>query len=193
MGLQKGHPVTKRDRPVRPARRRGALSQRIKKVRSCLVTDSTALSHVYSMWMITGSASCAALQDELDATCHVVYGSVRGSSCEVSLYLQVRAVVREVAGFAPYERRVMELLKVGKDKRALKVLFPLFGWPASYFNSHICADCTDVTYCCHLASLACGAPPHRICGPLLHCADGKTMRWHLLRTTIVHISTHLHM
>lgn len=35
--------------------------------------------------------------------------------------LQVRAVVREVAGWSPYERRVMELLKVGKDKRALKV------------------------------------------------------------------------
>lgn len=30
-------------------------------------------------------------------------------------------MIREVAGFAPYERRVMELLKVGKDKRALKV------------------------------------------------------------------------
>ena len=34
----------------------------------------------------------------------------------------VREVVREVAGFAPYEKRVMELLKVGKEKRALKVL-----------------------------------------------------------------------
>ncbi|KAF5826115.1 ribosomal protein L36 component of cytosolic 80S ribosome and 60S large subunit [Dunaliella salina] len=33
----------------------------------------------------------------------------------------VRDIVREVAGLAPYERRVMELLKVGKDKRALKV------------------------------------------------------------------------
>lgn len=33
----------------------------------------------------------------------------------------IRELVREVAGFAPYEKRVMELLKVGKDKRALKV------------------------------------------------------------------------
>jgi large subunit ribosomal protein L36e len=30
-------------------------------------------------------------------------------------------VVRDVAGLAPYERRVSELLKVGKDKRALKL------------------------------------------------------------------------
>ena len=33
----------------------------------------------------------------------------------------VREVIREVAGLAPYERRVSELLKVGKDKRALKL------------------------------------------------------------------------
>ncbi|KAK6925827.1 Ribosomal protein L36e [Dillenia turbinata] len=31
------------------------------------------------------------------------------------------SLIREVAGFAPYEKRITELLKVGKDKRALKV------------------------------------------------------------------------
>lgn len=34
----------------------------------------------------------------------------------------VRSVVRDVSGFAPYERRCLELLRVGKDKRALKFL-----------------------------------------------------------------------
>ncbi|GLJ52874.1 hypothetical protein SUGI_1126300 [Cryptomeria japonica] len=33
----------------------------------------------------------------------------------------VRKLIWEVAGFAPYEKRITELLKVGKDKRALKV------------------------------------------------------------------------
>ena len=33
----------------------------------------------------------------------------------------VREIVKEVAGLAPYERRVTELLKVGRDKRALKL------------------------------------------------------------------------
>jgi hypothetical protein len=33
----------------------------------------------------------------------------------------VRSIIAEVAGQAPYEKRCMELLKVGKDKRALKL------------------------------------------------------------------------
>merc|ERR1712150_93155 len=32
----------------------------------------------------------------------------------------VRDVVQEVCGFAPYEKRALELLKINKDKRALK-------------------------------------------------------------------------
>ena len=33
----------------------------------------------------------------------------------------VREVVREACGLAPYERRIVELLKTGRDKRALKL------------------------------------------------------------------------
>ncbi|QDZ18569.1 ribosomal protein L36 [Chloropicon primus] len=32
----------------------------------------------------------------------------------------VREIVKEVAGMAPYEKRIAELLRIGKDKRALK-------------------------------------------------------------------------
>ena len=34
----------------------------------------------------------------------------------------VRDIIREVSGFAPYEKRAMELIKVGRDKRALKFI-----------------------------------------------------------------------
>jgi large subunit ribosomal protein L36e len=33
----------------------------------------------------------------------------------------VREVIREVSGYAPYERRIIELVRVGLDKRALKL------------------------------------------------------------------------
>eukprot|EP01114_Cavostelium_apophysatum_P007090 TRINITY_DN187_c0_g1_i1.p2 TRINITY_DN187_c0_g1~~TRINITY_DN187_c0_g1_i1.p2 ORF type:complete len:136 (-),score=41.41 TRINITY_DN187_c0_g1_i1:51-458(-) len=33
----------------------------------------------------------------------------------------VREVVREVSGYAPYERRILELLRNGLEKRAMKV------------------------------------------------------------------------
>jgi len=34
----------------------------------------------------------------------------------------IREVVRETVGFAPYEKRCMELLRISRDKRALKFL-----------------------------------------------------------------------
>lgn len=34
----------------------------------------------------------------------------------------VRELVREVTGFSPYEKRAMELLKISKDKKALKFI-----------------------------------------------------------------------
>eukprot|EP00299_Pterocystis_sp_00344_P008767 c3453_g1_i2.p1 GENE.c3453_g1_i2~~c3453_g1_i2.p1 ORF type:complete len:114 (+),score=14.26 c3453_g1_i2:42-344(+) len=34
----------------------------------------------------------------------------------------VRKLVREVTGYTPYEKRCMELLKIGKEKRVLRFL-----------------------------------------------------------------------
>lgn len=51
------------------------------------------------------------------------------SSKKTKLYLHelyyfqiVRELVREVTGFAAYEKRVLEMLRISKDKRALKFL-----------------------------------------------------------------------
>jgi large subunit ribosomal protein L36e len=33
----------------------------------------------------------------------------------------IRSLIRDVAGSAPYEKRLVELLKNGRDKRALKL------------------------------------------------------------------------
>ena len=38
----------------------------------------------------------------------------------------VKALVREVVGFSPYERRVMELIRNSKDKKARSAYHPLY-------------------------------------------------------------------
>mmetsp|Transcript_6853 Transcript_6853/g.20842 ORF Transcript_6853/g.20842 Transcript_6853/m.20842 type:complete len:96 (+) Transcript_6853:103-390(+) len=45
--------------------------------------------------------------------------SRKGKSSEKVRF--VRKVVREVCGYAPYEKRIIELLRIGCDKRALKL------------------------------------------------------------------------
>jgi len=48
----------------------------------------------------------------------VTKATPKGASRRIKL---VKDIVRELSGFAPYERRVLEFLKNGLDKRALKV------------------------------------------------------------------------
>nr|KAJ0211894.1 hypothetical protein LSAT_V11C400171110 [Lactuca sativa] len=52
-----------------------------------------------------------------------MHRSLRSSSVHLLRQAQEgsRSQFTEVAGFAPYEKRITELLKVGKDKCALKV------------------------------------------------------------------------
>lgn len=49
----------------------------------------------------------------------------------------IRDTIRDVCGFAPYERRAMELLKVSKDKRALKFIKKRVG----FLNHSNCLNC----------------------------------------------------
>ncbi|XP_008055217.1 60S ribosomal protein L36-like [Carlito syrichta] len=49
----------------------------------------------------------------------------------------VRDMIREVDGFAPYERHAMELLKVSKDKREFKFIKKRMGSRARWLTLHI--------------------------------------------------------
>lgn len=46
----------------------------------------------------------------------------------------IRDLIREVVGHAPYEKRAMELLKVSKDKRALKFLKKRVSWKLTHWS-----------------------------------------------------------
>eukprot|EP00463_Aulacantha_scolymantha_P005984 TRINITY_DN7491_c0_g1_i1.p1 TRINITY_DN7491_c0_g1~~TRINITY_DN7491_c0_g1_i1.p1 ORF type:complete len:107 (-),score=15.16 TRINITY_DN7491_c0_g1_i1:111-431(-) len=48
------------------------------------------------------------------------HARARGQSTKKNEF--VKQTVREVMGFAPYERRALELLRVSKDKRCLRFL-----------------------------------------------------------------------
>ena len=55
-----------------------------------------------------------------------------------------RSVIRELCGFAPYERRCMDLLNQGFDKRALKFCKK---WVPSSCHCCVCACCNQSTDC----------------------------------------------
>lgn len=65
----------------------------------------------------------------------------------------MRDIIREVAGLAPYEKRVTELLKVGKDKRALKVAkkkvrdFAAQDWGSNYVGGWARASAAPIAGC----------------------------------------------
>lgn len=48
------------------------------------------------------------------------YGEAGRKGALTERSVVVKQVVREVCGFAPYEKRIIELLRIGRDKRALK-------------------------------------------------------------------------
>ncbi|XP_073354481.1 large ribosomal subunit protein eL36x-like isoform X1 [Aegilops tauschii subsp. strangulata] len=93
MGINKGHVVTKLELPPRPSDRKGM---------SILLPESDQF---------------------LCSSCFLLY--IRRVKIETQKItkrvLFIRNMITEVAGFAPYEKRVTEILKVGKDKPALKV------------------------------------------------------------------------
>ena len=58
------------------------------------------------------------------------FGDVQKLGKQVKL---VRDIVREIAGVSPLERRGMELLKNGRDKRVLKLCKKRVSLPDSFF------------------------------------------------------------
>merc|ERR1712058_221667 len=51
--------------------------------------------------------------------CQAAYQQIQGKASKRTQF--VREIVKEVSGLAPYERRVIELLRNSKDKRARKL------------------------------------------------------------------------
>lgn len=101
VGLKKGHRVTKLQKQEKPSRRRGVSDLEpfgVIKVE----TDKLLPCHDFIIVVVSFNWNIITLQ----------FLSKRVKFA--------RDLVREVCGQAPYEKRLMELLKVQRDKRALK-------------------------------------------------------------------------
>lgn len=93
---------------------------------ACSVFDNSSSCHELSSAVAARSAEDAAGvrfrgQSRWLLLHFAQQGCARGAQRASKRVKFVREIIREVAGLAPYEKRVTELLKVGKDKRALKL------------------------------------------------------------------------
>ena len=113
IGLNKGHVVTKKELAPRPSDRKGVCSFSsargfgFSKLSHCRINSHFGFLFD-SIWNTNISCFYGL----------ILHVSLQKTSKRIHF---VRNLIREVAGFAPYEKRITELLKVGKDKRALKV------------------------------------------------------------------------
>merc|ERR1712024_217246 len=81
----------------------------------CLQIDSDKMAVVHNM--VVGLNKGHKVTKNTVAPRH---SRTRGQSTKKNEF--VKQTVREVMGFAPYERRALELLRVSKDKRCLRFL-----------------------------------------------------------------------
>lgn len=96
VGLKKGHVVAKRKLAPRPAQRKG--------VRRVAAPPRREPRRGFSPFA------------------HRLRSLILSRSQRLGARVKnIRELVRDVVGSAPYEKRLMELLKVGRDKRALKL------------------------------------------------------------------------
>merc|ERR1712126_318349 len=65
---------------------------------------------------------CVGLEKGHKTTPNTLKAKPSQSKGKLTKHKFVRDLIREVAGFAPYERRAQELLRIGKEKRCLKFL-----------------------------------------------------------------------
>jgi large subunit ribosomal protein L36e len=113
IGLNRGHIVTKRELAPRPSATKGV----------CMSPRVLQLADAWCLFE-PNDWSVNAYEDVFHRIYVHDFNDIYGSLVLQKLGKRtklVRALIREVVGFAPYEKRITELLKVGKDKRALKV------------------------------------------------------------------------
>ena len=99
VGLTKGHGVSRRKLATRPAQRKG-----VRPIDFAPFWTTRRFASRLFFFLFSYSGNSRPRSQKLGKRVKMI-----------------RDLVRDVAGSAPYEKRLMELLKVGRDKRALKL------------------------------------------------------------------------